>query len=174
MHAGGPEYATIATLAFQQAIGAQKLVEDIDGIPFFMPKENFSNGSISTVDVIYPSAPMFLLFNPRLVEAQLEPVCATRKCRRWKFPFAPHDLGVYPLADGQLYGGGEVSEENQMPVEESGNIFLLVAALARAEGNAEFAQRHWPVLTKWAEFLEEKGFDPENHFAPTISPATGP
>ena len=159
---GGPEYATIATLAFQQAIAAQKLVEDIDGTPFFMPKENFSNGSISTVDVIYPSAPMFLLLNPRLVEAQLEPVLRYAEMSRWTFPFAPHDLGVYPLADGQQYGGGEVSEENQMPVEESGDILLLVAATARAEGNAEFARRHWTLLTKWAEFLKEKGLDPEN------------
>jgi hypothetical protein len=160
--AGGPEYAAIATLAFRQAIGAHKLVEDEGGVPFFMPKENFSNGSISTVDVLYPSSPMFLLLNPKLVEAQLEPVVRYAEGSHWKFPFAPHDLGVYPLANGQLYGGGEVSEVDQMPVEESGNMILMFAALAHAEGNANYAQRHWPVLTKWAEFLLAKGFDPEN------------
>ncbi len=162
LRAGGPEYAAIATLAFRQAIGAHKLVEDDSGVAFFMPKENFSNGSISTVDVLYPSAPMFLLLNPKLVEAQLEPVVRYAESGPWKFPFAPHDLGVYPLANGQLYGGGEVSEEDQMPVEESGNMILMFAALAHAEGNAAYAQRHWPVITKWAEFLLEKGFDPEN------------
>ena len=162
LRVGGPEYAAIATLAFQQAIAAHKLVADIDGTPFFVPKENFSNGSISTVDVIYPSAPMFLLLNPKLVEAQLEPVLRYAEMPRWKFPFAPHDLGVYPLANGQQYGGGEVSEENQMPVEESGNILLLVAAMAHAEGNADFARRHWPLLTKWAEYLMTNGLDPAN------------
>ncbi len=162
VRAGGPEYAAIATLAFQQAIAAHKLVADVDGTAFFMPKENFSNGSISTVDVIYPSAPMFLLLNPKLVEAQLEPVLRYAETPRWKFPFAPHDLGVYPLADGQQYGGGEVSEEDQMPVEESGDILLLVAATAHAEGNADFARRHWPLLTKWAEYLMANGLDPEN------------
>ena len=162
---GGPEYAAIATLAFRQAIAAHKLVEDANGVPFFMPKENFSNGSISTVDVIYPSAPMFLLLNPKLVEAQLEPVLRYAATSRWKFPFAPHDLGVYPLANGQLYGGGEATEDNQMPVEESGDIILLVDAIAHSQHNADFAARHWPVLTKWAAYLETKGFDPENQLS---------
>lgn len=160
--AGGKDYAAIATLAFQQAIAAHKLVEDENGIPFFMPKENFSNGSISTVDVIYPSAPMFLLLNPKLVEAQLEPVLRYAEMSRWKFPFAPHDLGVYPLANGQQYGGGEVSEENQMPVEESGDILLLVDAVAHAETDPHFARQYWPLLTKWAEYLKANGLDPEN------------
>jgi hypothetical protein len=162
LQAGGPDYAAIATLAFRQAIAAHKLVMDDAGVPFFMPKENFSNGSISTVDVLYPSSPMFLLLNPKLVEAQLEPVVRYAETSHWKFPFAPHDLGVYPLANGQLYGGGEVSEDDQMPVEESGNMILMFAALAHAEGNAEYAQRHWTLLMKWADFLLEKGFDPEN------------
>jgi len=165
VQAGGSEYASIAVLAFRQAMAAHKLVQDSNGVPFFMPKENFSNGSISTVDVIYPSAPMFLLLNPDLVKAQLEPVLRYAGTSRWKFPFAPHDLGVYPLANGQLYGGGEESEENQMPVEESGDIILLVDAVAHAEGTADFAQRYWPLLTKWAAFLTEKGLDPENQLS---------
>ena len=141
---GGAEYAAIATLAYRQAIAAHKLVENGDGAPYLMPKENFSNGSISTVDVIYPSAPMFLLLNPKLVEAQLLPVLQYAEMPRWKFPFAPHDIGVYPLANGQQYGGGEETETDQMPVEESGDILLLVSAIAHAEGNPSFAEKFWP------------------------------
>ncbi len=162
---GGQEYADIAILAYRQALAAHVLVENGDGAPYFMPKENFSNGSISTIDVIYPSAPMFLLLNPKLVEAQLQPVLQYAEMPRWTFPFAPHDLGVYPLANGQQYGGGEISEVDQMPVEESGNVLLLAAAIARAEGNADFAARYWPLLTKWADYLASKGLDPENQLS---------
>jgi hypothetical protein len=163
--AGGEAYARLAILAYRQTLAANGLVADIDGTPMQFPKENFSNGCIATVDVIYPAAPFFLLMNPQLLEAQLKPIFEYASLARWKWPFAPHDLGQYPLANGQVYGGGERTEEDQMPIEESGNLLILAAALGQAEGDWHIARQYWPLFTKWAEYVETKGLDPENQLS---------
>jgi hypothetical protein len=105
---GGEKYARLATLAYRQSLAAHKLVAAPDGqTPYYFPKENFSCGCISTVDVIYPAAPVLLLVNPHLVEASLAPVMDYVKAGKWPFPYAP-------------------------------------------------------ILQQWADYLAEKGLDPEN------------
>ena len=174
-------YAQILALAYRQTIAAHKLTCH-DGEIQFLSKENFSNGCIGTVDVTYPSIPLFLIYNPTLVEGMLNPIFRLCDYGMWKWEFAPHDVGQYPIANMQVYGVGDryvkrfltnkwyldgmTLEDNekskQMPIEECGNMLLCVAAVCAAKKDYSYAQKHHKILTQWADYLVKMGYDPEN------------
>ena len=153
--AGGRKYAELCALAYRQAITAHKLVQANEGFLLFLSKENNSNGSIGTVDITYPSFPIFFKYNTELAKALMNHIFHYSESGRWTKPFPAHDVGTYPLANGQTY-------PYDMPVEEAGNMLIGTAAVCLYEDSTTYAKEHWDVMTTWADYLCEFGLDPEN------------
>jgi Domain of unknown function (DUF4965)/Domain of unknown function (DUF1793)/Domain of unknown function (DUF5127) len=156
--ANGPHYAGLAVLALRQAFGGVELV-GTSSRPWLFLKEISSSGNVSTVDVIYPSIPVFLYTNPYLVQLLIDPVLAYTESGKWPLVFCVHDLGAsYPNATGHNDGGGE-----NMPIEESANMLLMTTAYLNAASPADasaFALKHYKILKQWADYLVPNTLDP--------------
>ena len=163
---GGEKYADICSLAYRQVMAAHKLAVTPEGELLWISKECFSNGCAATVDVSYPSIPLFLYYNPELVKGMLRPIYRYVASGAWSFDFAPHDVGQFPILHGQVYGldrsTGKLQEHFQMPVEECGNMIIMETNIALAEKDASFAKEHYDLLKQWAEYLIRFGDDPED------------
>lgn len=158
--AGGEKYAEICELSYRQAIAAHKLAVDTNGEVLWISKECFSNGCAATVDVSYPSIPLFLLYNPELVRGMMRPIYKYSRTPGWVFDFAPHDCGQFPLVKGQVYANNDIN--GQMPVEECGNMLVMAATVAIADNETKFAEENLDLLEAWVKYLEAHGDDPEN------------
>jgi hypothetical protein len=153
--AGGPGYAALGLLAYRTTLAALKPVwDERDARALCFLKEISTNGDMNTVDVIYPASPMLLAFAPELLAALLLPIMAlanNETTRRYARPFAPHELGTYPVADH----GSE--EQEPMPMENSGNMLLMLLGVLQrqphAAGTAWFYPHYWPLLRTWADDL---------------------
>ena len=162
--AGGEKYAELLQLAYRQVLAAHKLVLDEDGSILYISKECHSNGCAATVDVSYPSIPLFLLYNPELVRGMMRPIMKYSRSDEWakvlKYDFAPHDCGQYPHVNGQVYANNHI--DGQMPVEECGNMLVMAATEAIASGDVSFAKDNLDLLEAWVKYLEKHGRDPEH------------
>ena len=160
VRAGGEKYAELLEIAYRQSIAAHKICVDTNGEILFISKECFSNGCAATVDVSYPSIPLFLLYNPELVRGMMRPIFKYARSEGWIFDFAPHDAGCYPHVTGQVYGSNAL--KYQMPVEECGNMLVMATAVTLADGNLDFIRENLDLLETWVRYLEDNGRDPAN------------
>lgn len=157
----GDEYAAICALALRQAFGGTELVSR-GGAPWAFLKEISSDGNVSTVDVLYPASPAYLYLSPSYLQLLLEPLLSYAE-NGWIEQFAEHDLGPsYPNASGGVNSSGADTQED-MPVEETGNMLIMAAALMqRIPGPqaAAFAKQHYEIFQQWGRYLLPNALDP--------------
>ncbi|KAL1626025.1 hypothetical protein SLS56_006999 [Neofusicoccum ribis] len=119
--------------------------------PFMFQKEISSNGNMNTVDVLYPAMPFFLYANPNLLRYAMNPLYLNQESGFYPRMYSMHDLGShYPNATGHVEGTDE-----QMPVEESGNMLLMTYAYYKFTGDSGYLRDHYTKLYQWAQFLIE-------------------
>ena len=159
--AGGAEYEALCVLGLRQAYGATELAVGPGGTPWAYLKEISSDGDINTVDIIYPGSPVWIYLDPQYLALLLAPIFAYAGSGRFTEPYSPHDLGHYPQATGYPLPGTTQPEE-AMPVEESGNMLIMVAAYAQAAGAGAtpYLQANYRLLKQWADYLVSQLPDP--------------
>ena len=93
--------------------------------------------------------PITLYMNPTLLKLLLDPLFENEESGQWPEPYSIHDIGsVYPNATGHADG----IEEN-MPVEESGNMLIMALAYAQKSGDTDYLDQHYEILNQWADYL---------------------
>ncbi len=175
----GKAYTDMLSAAARQVLAGHKLVRSAKDGLLYLSKECHSNGCINTVDVSYPAVPMYLIYTPELVKAMLTGIFRFAGSDLWQADYAPHDIGRYPLACGQVYAlanplylaSTKLSYPNiyksksfniytplfQMPVEECGNMLILSWAYYTASKDKDFLRDNYYTLTTWAKYLINKG-----------------
>jgi hypothetical protein len=160
---GGAEYATVASLAYRQVTGGiASAWNDKLETPYWFMKEISSDGDVSTVDVIFPAAPFFVFFNPELLKQLLRPVLAYANNETdvygagvpYNLAWAPHHLGHWPVCNIKP------SQQEQMPIEETGNMMLMLAAIAKQQGTVAWLDQYWSLLAGWGDYLVSALPDP--------------
>ena len=121
--------------------------------PWMMLKEISSNGNCQTVDVIYPHFPVQLYLNPMLLKYLLDPLLDNQERGFFPKKYCIHDLGThYPRCIGHIDG---VQED--MEVEESANMLIMMGAYVKASKDKQFAAQHYNISKQWTQYLVDHG-----------------
>ncbi|CAG2168579.1 unnamed protein product [Oppiella nova] len=121
--------------------------------PWMMLKEISSNGNCQTVDVIYPHFPVQLYLNPTLLRLLMEPLLDNQERGFFPKKYCIHDLGThYPRCIGHTDG-----KQEDMEVEESANMVIMMSAYVRATNDKQFAQKHYNIAEQWTQYLVDNG-----------------
>ncbi|KKY13070.1 putative glutaminase [Diplodia seriata] len=166
-------YYSIVALSTRQIMGAYMLTIPPDfgcgnastvfnsSEPFMFQKEISSNGNMNTVDVLSPAMPFFLYANANLLRYAMNPLYLNQESGFYPRSYSMHDLGAhYPNATGHVDG-----DDEQMPVEESGNMVLMTYAYYKFTGDGDYLRDHYSKLFQWSQFLIEYTLIPTNQLS---------
>mmetsp|Transcript_40305 Transcript_40305/g.56030 ORF Transcript_40305/g.56030 Transcript_40305/m.56030 type:complete len:686 (+) Transcript_40305:68-2125(+) len=163
---GGEEYSRLGSLVYRQVTASTKLVwnDRISAFWLFV-KEISSDGDVSTVDVLYPASPFFLFLSPESLKLQLFPLLEYSNNQTaqygldvpYNLAWSPHHLGVWPVCDIRP------EDQEQMPMEETGNMFIMMASVAQHQScDVSFLEDYWPLLAIWGDYLNSSLPDPQD------------
>jgi hypothetical protein len=155
----GQKYADIVALSTRQAYGGIDLTIPNDNLDtsevLAFIKELSSDGNVNTVDVIMPAFPIYWVMDPDYIRLLLEPMMKYLAAGRWHKPYVIHDMGShYPNAVGH-----DDQQAEPMPIEECGNLMVLILAYVRATGDEAWAAQYFDILKGYADYLVENGID---------------
>lgn len=154
-------YYAIVALAARQLPAAYVLttpsvVSNDTTDPHSFQKEISSNGNVNTVDVIFPAIPFWLWANPDWLRYVLDPLFINQESNFYPNDYSMHDLGAhFPNATGHVEG-----DDEYMPVEESGNMIIMMYAIYRFTNDLSYIQSHYTILKQWAQYLIEYSLIP--------------
>ncbi|KAI0910006.1 glutaminase GtaA [Ustulina deusta] len=157
--AAGQDYLTITSLSVRQTFGALQFT-GTDSDPLVFLKEISSNSDIQTVDVIFPAIPLILYTNATLLNYLLKPLFLNQENGHYPNTNAIHDLGTFPLAKGYPDGTDE-----PQPLEECGNMIIMVLAYAQRTDDTAYLNQHYKILQQWAGYLVDESLIPADQIS---------
>lgn len=157
--AAGDDYAAITSLAVRQTFGGLAYTGTRE-TPMVWQKEISSASWAQTVDVIFPTWPFMLYFDPNLIKYTLAPLIEYQEGGHYPNAYAMHDLGRYPQAMGYPTG-----DDEPMPLEESSSMILMMLSYAQKTGDTEYLREHHDIMAQWAEFLVREARIPEHQLS---------
>ncbi|KAJ7145357.1 hypothetical protein C8R43DRAFT_1130032 [Mycena crocata] len=160
-------YAGVVALSIRQAFAGHEITISKNGNTFntsdvlYFQKEISSSANVNTVDVIFPTWPLYLYTNPELGKFVLEPLFRYQATGLYPHKSSLHDVGAgYPRAIGHNDGLDE-----PMPVEESGNMLIMSLSYAQKTGDNSHLARYHGLLEQWTEFLITDSLIPEDQLS---------
>ncbi|PLB41571.1 DUF1793-domain-containing protein [Aspergillus candidus] len=156
----GANYSDILALSVPQIYGGIEIVVPHDTMDTAEAsafiKEISSNGNINTVDVMYAAFPVFYALTPDYIRLLMKPVLEYMVSDAYPDEFAVHDLGRhYPNATGHD------PEGQYMPVEETGNVIIMIYGYQDATGKKDMSTQYADLLKQYADYLQVHGKYPE-------------